>query len=69
MFNYYLSHLDDLENISRQFLINSDALITEFEKDKIMVRFYYKPLMFWIWLSILLIAFGGIYQTFKLRNE
>ena len=43
--------------------------LSEFEKDKIMVRFYYKPLMFWIWLSILLIAFGGIYQTFRLRNE
>ncbi|NCU45212.1 MAG: heme lyase CcmF/NrfE family subunit [Candidatus Fonsibacter ubiquis] len=43
--------------------------LSEFEKDKIMVRFYYKPLMFWIWLSILLIAFGGIYQTFRIRNE
>ena len=43
--------------------------LSEFEKDKIMVRFYYKPLMFWIWFSILLIAFGGIYQTFRLRNE
>jgi cytochrome c-type biogenesis protein CcmF len=43
--------------------------LSEFEKDKIMVRFYYKPLMFWIWFSILLIAFGGFYQTFRLRNE
>jgi cytochrome c-type biogenesis protein CcmF len=43
--------------------------LSEFEKEKIMVRFYYKPLMFWIWLSILLIACGGFYQTFRLRNE
>jgi cytochrome c-type biogenesis protein CcmF len=43
--------------------------LSEFEKEKIMVRFYYKPLMFWIWLSISLIAFGGFYQTFRLRNE
>jgi cytochrome c-type biogenesis protein CcmF len=43
--------------------------LSEFEKEKIMVRFYYKPLMFWIWLSILLIAFGGFYQTFRLKNE
>ena len=43
--------------------------LSEFEKEKIMVRFYYKPLMFWIWFSILLIAIGGIYQTFRLKNE
>ena len=43
--------------------------LSEFEKNKIMVRFYYKPFMFWIWFSVLLIAFGGIYQTFRARNE
>ena len=43
--------------------------LSEFEKDKIMVRFYYKPFMLWIWSSVLLIAFGGIYQTFRARNE
>ena len=43
--------------------------LSEFEKDKIMVRFYYKPFMLWIWFSVLLIAFGGIYQTFRARNE
>jgi cytochrome c-type biogenesis protein CcmF len=43
--------------------------LSEFEKDKIMVRFYYKPFMFWIWFSVLLIAAGGIYRTFRIRNE
>jgi len=43
--------------------------LSEFENNKIMVRFYYKPFMFWIWFSVLLIAFGGIYQTFRARHE
>jgi cytochrome c-type biogenesis protein CcmF len=43
--------------------------LSDFEKDKIMIRFYYKPMMFWIWFSILLIAFGGMYQSFRLTNE
>lgn len=36
MFNYYLSQLDVLENISRQFIVRADALINEFEKNKII---------------------------------
>jgi len=43
--------------------------LSEFENNKIMVRFYYKPFMFWVWFSVLLIAFGGIYQTFRARHE
>jgi len=43
--------------------------LSEFEKDKIMVRFYFKPLMFWIWFSIILIALGGFYQSLRFKNE
>jgi cytochrome c-type biogenesis protein CcmF len=43
--------------------------LSEFEKDKIMIRFYFKPLMFWIWFSIILIALGGFYQSLRFKNE
>ena len=33
------------------------------------VRYQEKPLMIWIWFSVLLITFGGLISLFKQRNE
>jgi len=43
--------------------------LSEFEGDKIMIRFYHKPLMLWIWISISLIIFGGLIRIFRKQNE
>ena len=33
------------------------------------IRYQFKPLMIWIWFSVLLISFGGLISLFKKRNE
>ena len=33
------------------------------------IRYQFKPLMIWIWFSVLLIGFGGLISLFKKRNE
>ena len=33
------------------------------------LRYQYKPLMSWIWISVIIISFGGIMNLFYLRNE
>jgi cytochrome c-type biogenesis protein CcmF len=43
--------------------------LSEFEGDKIMIRFYHKPLMLWIWISIAFIIFGGLIRIFRKQNE
>ena len=38
-------------------------------KDFFNIRYQNKPLMIWIWISVLLICFGGIISLFKKKNE
>ena len=38
-------------------------------KDYFNIRYQIKPLMIWIWFSVLLITFGGLISLFKQRNE
>ena len=38
-------------------------------KDYFNIRYQIKPLMIWIWFSVLLITFGGLMSLFKERNE
>ena len=38
-------------------------------KDYFNIRYQNKPLMIWIWFSVLLITFGGLISLFKERNE
>ena len=33
------------------------------------IRYQVKPLMLWIWISILLISIGGMISFFKEKNE
>ena len=33
------------------------------------LRYQHKPLMSWIWISVIIISFGGIMNLFNLRNE
>ena len=62
-------------------ILTSEASIkTNFLHDKFLVmafiensefyniRFQYKPLMIWIWLSVILISIGGILSYFK-KND
>ena len=35
------------------------------DTDFFNVRFQYKPFMMWIWLSVIMIALGGILSLFK----
>jgi len=42
--------------------------LSEFDGDKIMIRFYHKPLMMWIWISIILIILGGLLRIFKKQD-
>ena len=38
-------------------------------QDYFNVRYQKKPLMIWIWISVLLISFGGILSLFKKKYE
>ena len=33
------------------------------------IRYQVKPLMIWIWISVLLLSFGGLMSIFKKRYE
>jgi len=38
-------------------------------QDYFNIRYQIKPFMIWIWLSVLLISFGGLNSFFKKKNE
>ena len=38
-------------------------------QDYFNIRYQTKPLMIWIWLSVLMISFGAILSLFKNKNE
>ena len=38
-------------------------------QDYFNVRYQVKPFMLWIWLSVLLISFGGLLSLFKKNYE
>jgi cytochrome c-type biogenesis protein CcmF len=38
-------------------------------QDYFNIRYQIKPFMIWIWLSVLLISFGGLISLFKKRHE
>ena len=33
------------------------------------IKFQKKPFMFWIWLSVILISFGGFLRLFEYENK
>jgi cytochrome c-type biogenesis protein CcmF len=43
--------------------------LSQFNDNKISLRFYYKPLMQCLWLGVILIACGGIFGLFKKKYE
>ena len=38
-------------------------------QDYFNIRYQVKPFMFWIWISVLMISFGGIISLFKKQHE